>query len=727
MNAVTIGWSPSLPWSVIAAFAALALLVFAVAAFRRPAGLVWRAAAAMGILIALADPSLIVEERAPVGDIALLLVDHSASTRIGDRQAQARDIVAALETQIGQHEGLELRVVPVGADSRPETYDGGPDFASRDGTHMFTALAKAMTDIPRRRFAGAIMVTDGQIHDAPEPSSTGQELADSDLGGPLHAIILGQRDASDRRIEIVQAPSFGMVGEPARISFRVDVTGPISTKTAMVTVRRGTDQEIARVPANIGAEASVDVELEHGSTNIFSLEVAAGDEELTLTNNRAVVVVNGIRDRLKVLLVSGQPHPGERTWRNLLKSDPGVDLVHFTILRPPNKQDRTPVNELSLIAFPVRELFEIKLNDFDLIIFDNYQRRGALPQYYLNNIADYVLEGGALLEAAGPSFTLETSLAGTPLSRVLPAQPTGTVFEQGYRAAITAEGARHPVTAGLTGGPVLGTGGSVVEEASWGRWFRQIDAGPSGGTVVLEGVSSRPLLLLDRVGDGRVAQFMTDQIWLWARGYEGGGPHSELLRRLAHWLMKEPQLEEDVLGAEERGGSLEITRRSLSPESQPVRIIFPSGRSRSVTLEEGSDGIATGQIEIDEAGIYRLEDGKRVALAAVGTLNPLEFSDVAATDALVADPVEASGGAIVWQDGRRRAQRAPHGGRPATMGPRRCRQHAMDWPQGQSGLSCHRRGPDFALASRCTAHLRAARPVDCLAARRPIEGRNSSK
>ena len=97
--------------------------------------------------------------------------------------------------------------------------------------------------------------------------------------------------------------------------------------------------------------------------------------------------INGVRDRLRVLLVSGEPHAGERTWRNLLKSDASVDLVHFTILRPPEKQDGVPVDELSLIAFPTRELFIEKIEDFDLIIFDRYRRRGILPSLYLENIA----------------------------------------------------------------------------------------------------------------------------------------------------------------------------------------------------------------------------------------------------------------------------------------------------------------------------------------------------
>ena len=116
------------------------------------------------------------------------------------------------------------------------------------------------------------------------------------------------------------------------------------------------------------------------------------------------MTIEGIREKLRVLLVSGEPHAGERTWRNLLKSDANVDLVHFTILRPPEKQDGTPINELSLIAFPTRELFQQKIKEFDLIIFDRYANQSVLPSTYFDNIVRYVREGGAVLVAAGPEF-----------------------------------------------------------------------------------------------------------------------------------------------------------------------------------------------------------------------------------------------------------------------------------------------------------------------------------
>ncbi|MCE8471000.1 glutamine amidotransferase, partial [Rhodovulum sulfidophilum] len=312
------------------------------------------------------------------------------------------------------------------------------------------------------------------------------------------------------------------------------------TTSVTVSIDGGTPQSY-RVP--VGQTLDVPVVLDHAGQNVIQFSVAAEEGELTERNNAAVVQINGVRDRLRVLLVSGEPHPGERTWRNLLKSDSSVDLVHFTILRPPDKHDGVPVSELSLIAFPTRELFLDKIDEFDLIIFDRYKRRGILPSIYFDNVRNYVEKGGALLIAAGPDFAGAESIYRSPLADILPAEPSARVIEQGYRPEITDLGRRHPVTEGL----------KAEAGGAWGRWFRLIDLLPKQGEVVMSGIDDRPLLVLDRVGEGRVALLASDHAWLWSRGFEGGGPQLELLRRLAHWMMKEPELEEEALSATAEG------------------------------------------------------------------------------------------------------------------------------------------------------------------------------
>ncbi len=641
MNNFSIVWDPLLPANILIVVAAISAAIFLLGLVAPRIGRVapalgWRVITAGALVAALANPSVIVEDREPLSDIAIVVVDESLSQSIGDRAEETRQALANVEAQFANRDGLELRVVRVSASSDPASIDAG--IQPPTGTRLFSALESAMADIPRDRFAGAMFITDGQVHDAPEL------LEDFAIDGPLHVLLSGRPDAGDRRLSVVQSPGYGIVGQSVRLTLRIDEPGPVRARQAQVTIRRDGESDGRTILAPVGSDHTIELTVDRGGPSVYDISVAAGPAELTLANNRSIVVVNGIRDRLRVLLVSGQPHPGERMWRNLLKADPSVDLVHFTILRPPEKQDGTPVRELSLIAFPYRELFEVKLDEFDLIIFDRYRRMGVLPSVYLRNIADYVEAGGALLDAATASRSPLTSLYLTDLSRVLPGQPTGDVVSEPFRAGVTDVGRRHPVTASLRGLPPLGSD----TPPEWGRWFRQIDAQRRSGTVVMDGTEDRPLLILDRVGEGRVAQILSDHIWLWARDFEGGGPHDELLRRLAHWLMKEPELEEERLTAVARANRLQITRRSLEPVSEPVEVTFPSGRTEQITLEEAGEGRAVGELEIDEAGLYQLNDGERSTLAGVGALNPVELSDVRATDLVLRPVVSATGGAISW-------------------------------------------------------------------------------
>ena len=247
---------------------------------------------------------------------------------------------------------------------------------------------------------------------------------------------------------LITTPRFGIVGQSQTISYRVEDQGA-SPGTAQITVKRD-GETIDTRSVRVGQQVNVSVQIPHPGANIVEIEASPLENELTLINNRAVVSIDGVRDKLRVLLVSGEPHSGERTWRNLLKSDASVDLVHFTILRPPEKQDGTPINELSLIAFPTRELFQQKINEFQLIIFDRYARQGVLPIAYFDNIARYVRAGGAVLVSAGPDYASTTSIWRTPLDTVLPAEPVG-VTEKPFYAHLSDAGKRHPVTRGLEG------------------------------------------------------------------------------------------------------------------------------------------------------------------------------------------------------------------------------------------------------------------------------------
>ena len=646
-TAITIAWEPLLPWPLLAALAALALAAVGVCVWRRARGTVWRALGLAVLLVALANPSLVSERREARPDIALVVVDQSASQSIAGRPALAEVALAGVRESLAQHKDLEVRTVVIGAEAAGA---GGRD----GGTRMTPSISGELSSIPAKRLAGVIAITDGQVHDA-------QGLLDRDPPpGPFHVLLTGRHDEYDRRLSVVRAPSFGMVGKEIVLRVLIEDARLRPGQVIPVSLRiDGSRVDDVAVPAN--TEHDLRMTLSHGGETVIELDAAGADGELTLRNNRVVLSINGVRDRLRVLLVSGEPHSGERTWRNLLKADPSVDLVHFTILRPPEKQDSTPIRELSLIAFPIRELFELKLDEFDLIIFDRYQRRGVLPRGYLANIVEYIRKGGAFLEASGPTFAGRLSLSQSPLGEVLPGRPTGRVIEQPFRPELTALGRRHPVT-----GSLPGAGSDEPGRAgppTWGRWFRHIEAVTERGTVLMTGAEAHPLLILERFGEGRVAHLLSDHIWLWSRGFEGGGPQAEVLRRTAHWLMKEPELEEEDLRAVVSGGAIEIVRRALDENFGEVTVTQPDGTPAKVALAGDGPGRASGRFQTTQTGLHTLSDGALTRLVAVGELNPLEFADVRTTDSKLAKLASATGGGVFWmgEDGVPSIRRARPG------------------------------------------------------------------
>ena len=209
----------------------------------------------------------------------------------------------------------------------------------------------------------------------------------------------------------------------------------------------------------------------------------------------------------------------------------------------------------------------------------------------------------------------------------------------------------------------------------------------------MEGPDKKPLLVLAREGEGRVGLLLSDHIWLWARGYEGGGPHLDLMRRLSHWLMKQPDLEEEALRLIVRGRDLLIERQTMADSVADVTLTLPSGATRSVTLQAGEPGPVARLGQGNELGLWRATDGKLNALVNVGPPNPREFAEVTSTTDVLAPLASATGG-----DARR-----------------------LDRRLRQRGAAAHRRGAkqrhlsrrrldrlEDARRQRCARHRRAA-------------------
>ncbi|WP_293450266.1 hypothetical protein [Planktotalea sp.] len=629
----TIVFDPLVPMALLIAAAVVVFAGLGLSVWRRLSGAWLRGFAGIVVIAALTGPSLQREERGNLNDIVVIISDESASQSLAERADVTSQASDALEALLAERSDTDIVRVSV--------QDGAGDA----GTQLMSVLSETLAELPQSRIAGAFLLSDGRVHDLERAPN---------MPAPLHLLLTGKSTDWDRRLSVTNAPAFAILGKAVTLTLKIEDMGAAPTGTGFapldISIDGGTPQRF-EVPT--GAEIDLPLTLPHGGRNVIQFSVPTAEGELTARNNTALIQMNGVRDRLRVLLVSGEPHPGGRTWRNLLKSDSSVDLVHFTILRPPEKQDGVPTSELSLIAFPTRELFMDKIEDFDLIIFDRYKRRGILPSLYLENVVRYVQEGGAVLVAAGPDFASSNSIYRSPLAEILPATPTARVIEQGYRPTISDLGARHPVTAGLP------------DAENWGRWMRQIEVEANTGDVLMTGIDERPLLILNRVGEGRVAMLASDHAWLWNRGFEGGGPQLELLRRLAHWMMGEPELEEDALMAQATGQSMRIIRRTLSERAAPVIVTAPDGSEVELDMIETQPGRFEARHTGGEIGLYRLKDSEHEAVIGLGPAAPREFEKTIATGDLLEPTIDATRGGILRLEDGIPTIRAVREGRPA--------------------------------------------------------------
>ena len=614
-----IAFVPLAPVPLLVALAVIGAVVAAIAIWRRPASGLLRALAIAALLGLIANPQIRTADRTALDDIAVIIKDKSGSQSLDGRADATDAAAAALEARLSALGGVEIV---------------REDAGGEEETRLGEALARAVSDNPRARLAGVFVVTDGQSTDVPAVD----RLKDA---APVHVFLTGRRTETDRKITLIKAPRYGIVREGADVSFRIDDLGPdgaaLAERGQAMIALRVDGEEVLRQPVAVGAEVGFTAPLDRPGRSIIELEVEDAVGELTARNNIAVLPITVIRDRLRVLLISGEPHPGERAWRNLLKSDPAIDLVHFTILRPIEKaqNDNALESELALIEFPQDELFIEKLTEFDLVIFDRFADRGVLNPFHFDNLARYVEGGGAVLVSSGPEFASDYSIAlQRNFSFVLPAAPQGGAIAAPFRPRISETGERHPVTAQLP------------ERDFWGRWLRITPVAVRSGATLMTDGDDHPLLVLDRVGLGRVGLIQSDHVWLWARGFDGGGPHAELLRRIAHWLMKEPDLEEERLSLHEESGALVVERRTIGEKAAPVRLVGPDGAESDVALSPGAPGVFSAKIPGAPRGLYRARSEDLFAIGSVGLAAPPEFENVVSDRRPLAPLAEASGGGV---------------------------------------------------------------------------------
>lgn len=603
-------FQPFLPLSWVLFLGGISTLLVIIGLIQQRQGSLLRLMALIALLLTLLNPMIIKEQREPLKSTVGIVIDRSKSQTFGTRTNDTDETCRQLTKALAYYPQFEPRFIEAGKLAENQ-------YAS--STNLFHALTQGISDVPSSRYAGTIFITDGQVHDIPDMTELHHQA-------PLNALITGRTDEFDRQVKIISPPRFALINKPQMLSILVEDKGQTQQslpKQANITVSMN-GQEVGHYSVTPGNIFQTEITLPHAEKNIIQVSTETYKGELSSENNRAIAMIEGIRENLRVLLISGAPYNGERTWRDLLKGDSNIDLVHFTILRSPNKADNTPLSQLSLVVFPTKKLFVEEINNFDLIILDGYQHSSVLPLIYYDYIAQYVQQGGALLMVTGPEFTQQNSLAKTPLISILPALPNGTILQKPFRPKLTKEGERHPVTRDLA---------TLNFPASqWGRWLRQIAIqNTHKGIALMKGADEQPLLLLSHVGQGRVGMLLSDESWLWARGFEGGGPYAALYRRIAHWLMKEPELEEEKLTATSDHHRLTIRRQTLKEHPEPAEITFPSGKKENITLIKKQEGVFTATIDVDEIGVFTITNDDLTTLSSVTILDNLEVLDVIST------------------------------------------------------------------------------------------------
>ena len=488
---------------------------------------------------------------------------------------------------------------------------------NKDGkiqTKIITNVQKAFQKLEKNRVAGVIIVTDGIIHDL-------DKIEEDFIDIPIHFFLLGNKNERDRSIITENIPEYAVVGKPIDFMFKI-IDENFQEEVSASFILDGMQILTKTFITNINHQ--IKLPINHAGENLLEIKINNHPNEITFANNYKVFKINGIHEKLRVMLISGEPNMGLRNWRNILNSDPSIELLHFTILRPPSKRDLTPVKELALIPFPSQELFSADISKFSLIILDQYTLQGILPKKYLDNIVDYVIGGGAILNISGQEYLSDRSLLNSSLVNILPTRPE-EFFIGPFLPSLTDLGKRHPITNTLE---------KAFKDNKWGKWFSFIKANKISGQTLMS-ANKYPLLIINEVSQGRVAQILSDQSWVWNKDRENKGPLVELLRNTIHWLLKTPELQENYLNVIKNNNFITLNLNSLNEGDTSAIITSPSGENLFVLMKDNKNGSLFGKFESTEYGKFNIKVNDIEKDFFIGITDSKELEKVSSSSFLI--------------------------------------------------------------------------------------------
>ena len=574
-----------------------------------------RALTFLAFLVFILNPQINKKHVEHHKDIVIVVSDLTQSIIETRKAKEVESIRKDISSQLKEIGNIEQINIKLNNNKKIEQNN-----ANKIETSLFKEVNKVINSLNIERLSGIIIITDGQIHDFHNYNKLLSKT-------PIHYILVGNKKEKDRILKTTNVPKFAVLGKKYEISINIkDNTEKKNLKTdfylneQLVSTKYLSQNKTYKI---LLPELSI-------GKNILEIKTEESNIEISKLNNYQTHEIVGIQDKLKVMLISGEPNMGLRNLRNILNSDPNIELLHFTILRPPTKRDLTPVKELSLIPFPTQELFAADISKFNLIIFDQYGLQGILPPKYLDNISKFVLSGGALLDIVGKKHLTKDSLINSPIKQILPTIPLENISNKMFKPELTKVGKLHPITNKLK---------NNYQEKPWGEWTNYTRSQLTSGKVLLHHKSD-PLLAVDYVGKGRVVQILSSDSWVWQKSLDNKGPLIELIRNIIQWLLKNPKLEENFINLNTENNIIKIKLNSISSGDISAKIVTPSKEAIKLKLKDTGNGIFEGEFTSLERGKFQIIWKDKTKYFIIDDMNNKEVKEITSTDYKIKSFVE---------------------------------------------------------------------------------------
>ncbi len=532
-------------------------------------------------------------------------------------------------------EDYDLHLYRFGTALEPIAPASLPGLRAQDQGTRLLELLHGLAQDPGSQ-AGILVFTDGITN------GDQKALAESStLAVPVFAVGAGETEGfTDVRIADVRAPQFAFRGREFKIELTVQASG-LKGKVVPLYFNRGrsliTSRSITINNDLFEQKITLAFTPRELGTLTFSLDIPAQPGEQITQNNQKEFKVDVQRDKIRVLTLSGSPSWNYRFMRMAMKQDPLIELVSFVFLRTPTDTVDVPENQLSLIPFPIDDIFLEELKNFDVVVFDNFSHRAYFNPVYLEKVRDFVRNGGGLAMLGGSRAFDSGGYADSALRDVLPVELDGKgTYRTGtsVRPVLTTAGKVHPITRLLPD--------SRGNEEAWAKMpplttLNQVRSA-RGETLLTAGDSGAPLLTIGRAGKGRTLALMSDDTWRWnfiaVGNRESPQNHLKLIRQAVRWLAQEPAFEQvqiQPLAVSRPGEKVDIKLRVLNDDFTParqaavqLRVIGPDGEPTllpaTAQSEEGQYG---GEYTPTREGDYRVEaeanlGGKTLGKAKTG-------------------------------------------------------------------------------------------------------------